>query len=141
MAELKATVVDGVVTSLRTENQKSTSHTLELADRDKVVAFVGGGAQTVTVPTNAAVAFPIGSVVHIGRFGAGSLQLTAAGGVSLSRTGGFGVNEEIYLRKRGTNQWNVIDSPKNLSADGGSISAADGNTIHTFTSNGSFDVS
>lgn len=141
MAELQATVVDGVVTSVRTENQKSTSHTLELADRDKVVAFVGTGAQTVTVPTDAAVNFPIGSVIYIGRFGIGSLQLTAAGGVTLTRTGGFGANEEIYIRKRGANSWNVVDSPKNLSADGGSISAADGFTIHTFTGNGSFDVS
>jgi len=141
MAELKATLVDGVVTALRTENQKSTSHTLEIADRDKVVAFVGGGAQTVTVPSNAAVAFPIGSIIYIGRFGSGSLQLSAAAGVTLSRTGGFGANEEIYIRKRADNAWNVVDSPKNLTAEGGAVSAADGYTIHTFTSNGTFEIS
>lgn len=134
MAELQATIVDGVVTSVRTENQKSTSHTLELADRDKVVAFVGTGAQTVTVPTDAAVNFPLGSVVYIGRFGSGSVQLTAAGGVTLTRTGGFGENEEIYIRKRAANTWNVVDAPKNLTGDGGAVSAASGYTIHTFTS-------
>lgn len=141
MAELQATEVNGVVTAVVTENQKTTSHTLELADRNKVVAFVGGGAQTVTVPSDAAVNFPTGSVVYIGRFGAGTLTLSGAAGVTLTRTGGFGTNEEIYIRKRGANLWNVIDSPKTLSAQGGSLSAADGNTIHTYTSNGSFDVS
>ena len=142
MAELQATLVNGVVTSVRTENQKSTSHTLELNDRDKVVAFIGTGAQTVTVPSDAAVNFPTGSVVYIGRFGSGSLQLTAAGGVSITRSGGFGENEEIYIRKRGANSWNVVDSPKNLTGDGGAVSAASGYTIHTFTSGtSSFTVS
>lgn len=142
MANLQATDVNGVVTSLRTENNKTTSHTLELADRNKVVAFTGTGAQTCTVPTDAAVAFPIGSVVYIGRFGTGTVSLTAASGVTLSRSGNFGENEEIYLRKRAANSWVVVDSPKNLTGDGGAISAASGYTIHTFTSGSStFNVS
>lgn len=140
MANLQATEVNGVVTAVMTENQKTTSHTLELADRNKVVAFVGTGAQTVTVPNDSAVNFPIGSMVYLGRYGTGSLQLTAAAGVTLARIGGFGANEEIYIRKRGANNWNVVDSPKNLVGDGGSVSSADGNTIHTFTSNGTFTV-
>ena len=140
MANLQATEVNGVVTAVMTENQKTTSHTLELADRNKVVAFVGTGAQTVTVPNDSAVNFPIGAMVYLGRFGTGTLELSAAAGVTLTRLGGFGVNEEIYIRKRAANTWNVVDSPKNLEGSGGAVSAADGNTIHTFTSNGTFTV-
>lgn len=137
MANLQATDVNGVLTSLRTENNKTTSHTLELADRNKVVAFTGTGAQTVTVPSNASVAFPIGSVVYIGRFGTGGLTLAAGPGVTLSRTGTFAQNEEIYIRKRDTNSWVVVDSPSDLTGSGGAISAANGYTIHTYTSGSS----
>jgi len=138
MADLQATSVNGVLTSLRTENVKTSAHSLVLADRDKVVAFTGGGAQTCTIPTDATQNFPIGSVVYIGRYGSGSVTITGAGGVSLSRAGSFSPNEEIMVRKRAANSWILIDSPKDLSGDGGSVSNASGYTIHTFTSNGTF---
>ena len=130
--------VAGTVRSLRTENIKTANHTLELADRDKVVVFDGTAAQTVTVPTNAAVAFPIGSVVYLARVNTGSLSLAAQGGVSLSKTGTFAANEEIYCRKRATDTWIVVDAPQALTATGGTISSAAGFTIHTFTSGGNF---
>jgi hypothetical protein len=129
--------VTGTVRSLRTENVKTANHTLELADRDKVVAFNGTGGQTVTVPTNAAVAFPIGSVVYLARVNTGSLTLAAQGGVSLSKTGAFAPNEEIYCRKRDTDSWIVVDSPKALTATGGSLTTAAGYNIHTYTSGSS----
>lgn len=141
MAQLQATSVNGTLTSLRVDNVKTGDHTLALADRDRVVAFTGSSAQTVTVPTDASVNFPIGSVVYIGRYGAGALTLAAAGGVTISKVGTFSPNEEMYIRKRASNSWIVIDSPKNLSGTGGAVSAADGFTIHSFTSgNNTFTV-
>jgi hypothetical protein len=135
--------VNGTARSLRTDVVKTTSHTLELADRDRVVAFNGTGSQTVTVPLNSTVAFPIGSVVYINRVNSGSLTLAAEGGVTLTKTGAFAQNEEIYVRKRNTDSWIVVDSPATFTATGGSISNADGRKIHTFTTVGSstFDVS
>jgi hypothetical protein len=130
-------VIGGTLNSLRLENIKSSSHTLELADRDRVVAFNGGGSQTVTVPPDSSVAFPVGSVVYINRIGAGTLALAAGAGVTLSKTGGFGNNEEIYCRKRDANNWIVIDSPKSLSATGGSILVSGGFSTHTYTSGSS----
>lgn len=129
--------VNGTARFLLTENVKSASHTLELEDRHKVVAFTGAGAQTVTVPTNAAVPFPIGSVIYIARFGSGTLALAASVGVSITKTGSFAVNEEIYVRKRNTDSWVVADAPQSLSATGGSISSGGGYTIHTYTSGSS----
>jgi hypothetical protein len=129
--------VTGTVRSLRTENIKTASHTLELADRDRVVAFNGTSAQTVTVPLNSAVAFPVGSVVYINKVNTGSLALAAEGGVTLTKTGTFAANEELYIRKRSTDAWIVVDSPGTLTATGGSISNAAGYKIHSFTSVGS----
>jgi hypothetical protein len=141
MANLQATDVNGTLTSLRTENTKTADHTLALADRDRVVAFTGSSAQTCTVPPDSSVNFPIGSVVYIARFGSGGVTLAAGSGVNLSKTGTFSENEEMYIRKRAANTWVVIDSPKNLSGDGGVLSVAAGYNIHTFTSgSSSFDV-
>lgn len=129
--------VNGTARSLRTENVKTASHTLELADQDRVAAFNGTSAQTVTVPPNSSVAFPIGSVVYINRHNSGTLTLAAGAGVTLTKTGSFGVNEEIYCRKRATNTWIIVDSPANLSATGGTVSSAAGYQIHSYTSGSS----
>lgn len=138
MADLQATSVNGVLTSLRTENVKTGSHSLVIADRDKVVAFTGAGVQTCTIPTDATQNFPIGSVVYVGRYGSGSVNIVGAGGVNVSRIGSFSPNEEIMLRKRASNAWILIDSPKDLSGEGGTESVASGYTIHTYTSAGTF---
>jgi hypothetical protein len=129
--------VNGTARSLRTELVKTASHTLELADRDKVVAFNGTGSQTVTVPLDSAVAFPVGSVVHINRLNTGSLTLAATGGVTITKTGSFAQFEEIYVRKRAADYWVVVDSPKALTATGGSIGTAAGYRIHSYTSGSS----
>lgn len=136
MAQLQPTVVDGTLNSLLTENVKTASHTLELADRDRVVAFNGTGTQVVTVPNDTSVNFPIGSVVYIARVNTGTLELQAAGGVDVSRTGTFGNNEEIYIRKRAANTWIVVDSPRPISATGGTEASLGAFNYHTFTTGG-----
>jgi len=127
--------VNGTARSLRTENVQTTSYTLALTDRDRVVAFNGTGSQTVTVPTDA-VAFPTGSVVYIARINTGSLTL-AAPGVTITKTGNFAPNEELYVRKRGSNSWIVVDSPQQLTATGGTISNITGYRVHSYTSGSS----
>ena len=42
-----------------------TTYTLVLADRGKLVTCSNTGAITVTIPTNASVAFPVGSQVDV----------------------------------------------------------------------------
>ena len=114
--------VVGTVTTLRQENVKTADHTLALADRDRVVAFNGTGAQTVTLPQDSAVAFPIGSVVYIARVNTGSVSLVAGAGATANKTGSFGNNEELYVRKRAANTWFVVDVAKSLTATGGATS-------------------
>jgi hypothetical protein len=126
-------VIEGVMNALIPETNLSSSYTLALTDRDTTVGFTGSGAQTVTIPTDAAVAFPIGSVVYIARFGSGSLTLAAAGGVTVTKTGTFSLNEEIKIRKRAANSWSVIESPQNPTGTGGSLTSADGYRVHSYT--------
>lgn len=138
MANLQATTVNGTVVSLKQENTTSTSKTLALTDRNEVVACTNTSAITITVPTDASVNFPIGSVVNIARVGTGTVTLAAASGVTLSKTGTLGLNEELVIRKRAANTWIVQDSEANLTATGGTLVAnTSGFNRHTFTSTGS----
>jgi hypothetical protein len=136
-----ALLVDGTVRHLVTENTYTADHSVALADRNKVINMNNSSPATITIETDATTNFPIGSIIYMNRTGTGTVALAAAGGVTISKTGSFGEKEEIYIRKRSANNWIVVDSPKTLSASGGSISAAAGYTIHTYTSgSGSFDV-
>lgn len=134
MAELNDTVVDGTLQYYRATNTQSADYTLSLNDFNKTVEFTNSTSATCTVPPNASVAFPIGTIIYIARVGSGALNIAAGAGVTLSRTGTFAGDEEIYIRKRATNQWIVVDAPSTLEGSGGSVSSAAGFTIHSFTS-------
>ena len=59
-----------------TINEKSVSYTLALTDKNKFIKMsITSTANTVTVPTNASVAFPIGSQIHIIQYGSGKTQV------------------------------------------------------------------
>jgi hypothetical protein len=138
--------VDGMINYNYAENVQSGSYTLALTDAGKVVTFNVGSASTVTIPTNGSVPFPIGTVVIIFKNtagGGGALTLAAAGGVTISKTGTFGNNEEIYVRKRGTDTWSVVASTTVLSptVSGGSLSTSGASSIRTFSSSGTLTVS
>lgn len=139
MAQLQATTVGGTLVSLRTENTTSTSKTLQLADQDKVVACTNSSPTniTITVPNDSTVNFSVGAVVYVARVGTGGVTLAAAGGVTVTRTGNLGSNEELYLRKRAANSWVTADQPLNPTLTGGTETSAGGYDIHTFTAAGS----
>ena len=131
----------GTVRKLQTENGITTSYTLALTDQDRVVTCNNSGAITVTIPTNAAVAFPIGSVVSIFRTpGSSTVTLAASGGVTVNKTGTFASGEEIMVRKRGTDTWVVIDAPRQLVASSNTPSVVGQSNVHTYTSNANFVV-
>lgn len=128
--------VNGNLRHLRTENVKTASHTLELADWGKNVTFNNSTSATVTVPPNSSVAFAIGTIIYITKVGTGDLTLAAGAGVTLNKTGNFNDDEEIYLRQRSANNWIVVDQSTSLTGTGGSVSSAGGYTIHTYSSTG-----
>jgi hypothetical protein len=133
-------LVAGLINQLRPESTVQTaSYTLALTDKDQVVTFNNTSTVTVTVPANATVAFPIGTIVWICRIGSGVTTLAAAGGVTLTKTGNFGLYEEIYLRKRATDSWVVAASTTNGSGvfnSAVSTSTIAGNSVGVYSNAG-----
>ena len=64
--------------------QTGTTYTLVLTDADKLVTLDNGAAITLTVPTNASVAFPVGTVVAGAQLGAGLVSIAGATGVTIN---------------------------------------------------------
>lgn len=90
----------------------TASDTLVLDDAGKAIeATHASTAIVVTVPPNSAVAFPIGTVIEVGRFGAASVTIAAGAGVTINSAGGLLAARAQYssmsLRKRGTDLWQL----------------------------------
>lgn len=87
-----------------------SNYTLALTDANTAVEMSLGSAQTVTVPTNASVAFPLGTVIEVYRHGMGSVTVIPVSGTVVIRSpGGLSALTSQYstasLRKRATNEW------------------------------------
>ena len=123
-----------VETSTQTGN-----YTLALTDAGGVVFFNNTSSAQVTVPADGTVNFPVGSIVYVYRGNTGSVELIAGGGVTLTKTGQMSSGEQVYLRKRASNNWVVVDTPSSVTFTGvgGTITTAGGFRTHTFTSTGS----
>jgi hypothetical protein len=102
---------------LRTINaQTGTTYTFALADGsgaggNPLVTFGNSGATTVTVPTNASVAFPVGTQIDCIQQGAGAVTFAAAGGVTLNSNGGLVIGAQyvgVSLIQTAANTWTVI---------------------------------
>lgn len=109
-----------------------------LTDAGGVVFFNNTSAAQITVPADGTTNFPVGSFVYIYRGNTGTVELVAAGGVTLSKTGFLGSGEQLYLRKRAANTWVVVDTPVSVAftATGGTIVTSGGFRTHSFTSTG-----
>ena len=96
-----------------TIDEKSASYTLVLTDKNKFIKMsVTSTANTVTVPTNASVAFPIGSQIHIIQYGSGKTQvIPVSGTVILYATPGTYLRAQYSsatLLKCDTNIWMLM---------------------------------
>jgi len=98
---------------LTTSVKSGTSYTLVLADAGTMVQFSNTGAISLEVPTNASVAFPIGTQILIQQTGAspGQTTVSGAGGVTVnvrgSRTKTAGQWAIGTLIKTDTNTWQL----------------------------------
>jgi hypothetical protein len=89
-------------------NAQVASYTLVLADKNKMVEISNASANTLTVPPNSSVAFPIGSTITILQTGAGQCTLTAGAGVTVNGTPGLKLRttwSSATLIKRATDTW------------------------------------
>jgi hypothetical protein len=78
-------------------NPQTDSYTVVLTDEQKLIQMNSSSANTVTVPLNSSVAFPIGAQLNIVQIGTGKTVLAGATGVTINATPG------LYLRA----QWSV----------------------------------
>lgn len=103
------TLVDAkTVTSINA--QAGITYTLALADRDKLVELGNAAAIALTVPTNAVVAFPVGSSVTLLQTLAGQVTIGGAG-VTINGTPGLKLRTQwssATLIKRGTDTWIAV---------------------------------
>ena len=94
-------------------NAQTATYTLVLSDKNKMIEMNVGSANILYVPTNASVAFPVGSTIDILQTGSGKTQIAA----SSSGTTTINSASGLYLRaqwssatliKRATDTWVVV---------------------------------
>lgn len=89
-------------------NNQTANYTLVLTDASKLVEMNVATANTVTVPTNASVAFPIGTVIAIVQQGVGKVSVAGAGGVTVRTAATLNLRAQYSgasLLKRATDEW------------------------------------
>lgn len=98
--------------ALATNAQTGTSYTLALTDANNtVVELSNTAAITLTVPTEATVAFPIGSQVQILQTNTGQVTVAGAGGVTINANPGLRLRGQwsfATLIKRSANGWVLV---------------------------------
>jgi hypothetical protein len=98
--------------------QTGTTYTFVLADGDdKLVTASNASAQTYSIPTNANVAFPIGTVINIIAIGAGQVTINAvtSGTTTVLSNGGTAAAPKLRVQysaasciKVATDTWYVV---------------------------------
>ena len=100
------------VPSRTTIVQKTDSYTLSsLTERDNLIEMGKATAQTLTIPTNATVAYPVGTSIDILQTGAGQVTVAGASGVTVNATPGLKLRAQwssATLLKRATDTWVVM---------------------------------
>lgn len=90
---------------------KTASYTISsLTERDNLIEVNSGSAVTITIPTNASVAFPIGTSLDILQVGSGQVTIAGDTGVTVNATPGLKLRTQwssATLFKRGTDTWVV----------------------------------
>ena len=106
------TALAGKVPSATPISQKTASYTLSsINEKDSMIEMNSASATTVTIPTDAAVAFPVGTSLDVLRVGAGAVDIAAAGGVTVNATPGLKLRAQwssATLIKRAANTWVLV---------------------------------
>ena len=97
-------------------NAQAGSYTLALADAEKLVEMGSGSAQTLTVPPNSSVAFPVGTKIDVIQTDAGETTIAAGSGVTINSEGSkLKINaqwEAVTLIQRATDTWVLVGALK-----------------------------
>lgn len=98
-----------------TINAQAGNYTAALTDANRVtIDMTSASANTFTIPTDASVAFPIGSSLTVFRSGTGVTTIQATAGVTLNGTSGGSKTidaqyQGVLLQKKATNTWYIFN--------------------------------
>lgn len=103
-----AGVTIGHLTEINDES--GLTYTLALADAGKIIEMTSSSANTVTIPANSAVAFPVGTLINVTQQGSGQTTVEADTGVTLNGVSAGsttidGPYQGAALYKRATDAW------------------------------------
>ena len=94
------------------QNSRTASYTLVLSDSGKVIEMNVASANTLTVPPNSSVAFPIGTLIAVDQMGAGQTTIVPGSGVTIRSGANLAKMKSQYssvsLRKRATDEWVLV---------------------------------
>ena len=97
--------------------QTGASYTAVLTDNGKVVTMSNGSGNTFSIPTNASVAFPVGTQINVLQIGAGQTTINAvtSGTTTINSTGASAAAPKLRARysaatclKAATDTWYVF---------------------------------
>lgn len=104
--------------------KSNASTTLALTDANNYLRFTYSGAKTITVPTNASVAFPIGTIINGVVANTGNITFVPDSGVTINTPDSLVLGTTTFsvfiLTKVATDTWDLTGS---FAATGGSGSA------------------
>jgi hypothetical protein len=90
--------------------QTGTSYTLVLADAFTMVAMDNASANTLIVPPNSTVAFPVGTRIDLSQDGAGQTTVAAGAGVTIRTPETLKIRKQwgkATLIKRAADTWDL----------------------------------
>jgi len=92
--------------------EKTSNHTLELSDAQKIIEVNSASAVNITIPADSSVDFPIGSNIDFVQTGAGQVTIDGEGGVTiLSKESNTKTTDQysgVTIYKKTANTWILI---------------------------------
>jgi hypothetical protein len=114
---LTTPTLDDPKINLAFDAQTGTTYTTVLNDNGQVVTMNNASANTLSIPTNASVAYPIGTQINVLQIGAGqtTIQAVTSGTTSILSTGATAAAPKLRARysmatciKAATDTWYVV---------------------------------
>jgi len=96
--------------------QKTSSYTFVISDADKFFYMNSATSYTFTIPLNSAVAYPVGTELHMARYGTGEVTVGYTAGVTIVSEGSKKrINAQyqvVTAKKIATNTWLLFGALK-----------------------------
>jgi hypothetical protein len=95
-------------TPITINTQTGTTYVSVLAAAGAVILMDNAAANTFTVPANASVAYPVGTIISVCQYGAGATSINQEGGVTVNTEVGYQIISQYgfaTLLKIATDEW------------------------------------